>query len=353
MADPTKKIYKAIIIGAGPSGLSAALNLLKYGVSDILVVESRKFPRYKCCAGYITNKTKKEYESLGLNINDCHYSLIKDFKIVYKLKQRLNIDNKFLYTNRNIDRVELDNEFFNLAKSKGIEISKNTKIARHDPKTREIVLSDGRQLGYENIVFADGTLGSGSRYQRAKRKNIALQLTFPSGKPEEIAIHFGITKKGYGWISSYDGITNAGLTDVFDPDKNYGKIFGDFLEKADIDANLTNLKGAFTPIGVRKAVIDRDMFYVGDAVGACDPLTLSGLRYALTSGALCAKAISKNKSGIYKRYIAKLKIRFGFMKILLKLFYLRPVLFMIFNVACRFFGKTVSFVFNNFFVNKK
>ena len=78
------KHYEVIIIGAGPSGLGAALNLLKNGIKDILVIEQKKFPRYKCCAGYITNKTKKEYESLGLNINKCHYSLIKDFSIFYK-----------------------------------------------------------------------------------------------------------------------------------------------------------------------------------------------------------------------------------------------------------------------------
>ena len=36
---------------------------------------------------------------IGLDIGECDYSLIKDFKIAYKLKERLKIDNKFLYTN--------------------------------------------------------------------------------------------------------------------------------------------------------------------------------------------------------------------------------------------------------------
>ena len=66
--------YKVIIIGAGPAGIAMALNLIKLDIKDILVIEKYKFPRYKCCAGYITNKTKKEYEKLGLNINNCHYT---------------------------------------------------------------------------------------------------------------------------------------------------------------------------------------------------------------------------------------------------------------------------------------
>ena len=112
--------YKVIIIGAGPAGIAMALNLIKLDIKDILVIEKYKFPRYKCCAGYITNKTKKEYEKLGLNINNCHYKLIKDFKLYYKKKLKQTINNKFLYTNENIDRVELDYAFYQLLKEKSI-----------------------------------------------------------------------------------------------------------------------------------------------------------------------------------------------------------------------------------------
>ena len=96
-----------------------------------------------------------------------------------------------------------------------------------------------------------------------------------------------------------------------------------------------------------------NVYFVGDAVGACDPLTLSGLRYGLKSGEMCAKAISNNKTGIYIKYIRKLKVKFNLMKILMKVFYFKPVLSFGFNVFCRLFGKTVSNIFNNFFVNKK
>ena len=348
-----KSEYGVIIIGAGPAGISTALNLVNNGINDILIVEKHKFPRYKCCAGYITEKTGKVYKKNGLDIADCHYSLIKDFNILYKQKKKLTIENKFLYTNKNIDRVELDNAFFELAKSKGIEISENVKITAHDISAHTVTLSDGKIYGYGYLVFADGTEGFSSRYRKAKKKNIAMQLTFESNEAESINIHFGITKKGYGWVSSFDGITNVGLTDVYSGVKDYKKIFADFLHSQGFNADINNLKSAFTPIGVRTAVINSNVFFVGDAVGACDPLTLSGLRYGLDSGQYCAKAIASGNVKIYKKYIRNLKSKFNFMKIMLKVFYVKPVLFMTFNCLCRFFGKPVAAIFNNFFVNKK
>lgn len=342
--------YDVVIIGAGPAGLATALSLKG---KSVFVAEKNVFPRYKCCAGYVTEKTKKVYAEFGLNLGDCYYSLIKDFNILYKNKRRLTVRNKFLYTNRFIDRVELDDAFFRLAKSKGIEIAENSKIVGHEPDKNLVTLSDGKTVGYKTLVFADGTSGFGARYQKSRKKNIALQMTFPDDRAERIDIHFGITRHGYGWASSMTGVTNVGLTDVYNPKLNYREIFSSFLSKLNITADLSRLRAAFTPIGVGKGVVNKNVFFVGDAVGACDPMTLSGLRYGLKSGERCAEAISTGRTAVYKKYLRSLKVRFAFMRFIQKAFYFAPVTAAFFNAFCRLFGRTVAFMFNRFFVNKK
>lgn len=159
---------------------------------------------------------KKEYARLGLDTDKVNYSLIRDFGIFYRSRKRQDIQNKFLYTNRYIDRVELDNAFFRLAKEKGIEIKENTAIKNHDADSCLLVTSDDESLAYDKLIFADGASGYGSRYKTDGLKNIAMQLVFDSDRQEEIQIHFGITQRGYGWVSSFGGKTNVGLTDVYE-----------------------------------------------------------------------------------------------------------------------------------------
>ena len=166
-------------------------------------------------------------------------------------------------------------------------------------------------------------------------------------------MNFGITKKGYAWVSTYNGITNVGLTDLYDKNINYQETFSKFLKDLSLNDDTKELKGAFTPYGIGKPLVNDNVYFVGDAVGACDPLTLSGLRYGLRSGEVCAKAIVLNNNKIYVKHLTVLKMKFNLMKILMKIFYLKGTLFLIFNIGCKCFSNLISFVFNHFFVNKK
>lgn len=347
-----KDYYHTVIIGAGPAGLACALTLLGKGVTDLLVVEKHTFPRDKCCAGYITRKTVHEYQRFGLDPADCGYSLIRDFRLYFQLKCRQSIDNRFLFTSREINRVALDDAFFRLAKAKGVYIEENTAVTGCEPENNTVILNKTQRVRYSNLVFADGTTGFGSTLQTGRHRNLAMQMIFPSDRPDGIEIHFGITGHGYCWVSTFQGITNVGLTDVYRENKGYRELYGSFLKDLGFAVNLAGLYAAFTPIGVLKPVIGKNIYYVGDAMGACDPFTLSGVRNGLASGEKAALSIAANDPRILKHYARKLSVKFFFMRLLMNLFYVPWIRWLVFNVGCRFLSGVVSFFFNRF-LNKK
>ncbi len=347
-----KDHYHTVIIGAGPAGLACALTLLEQGVDDLLVAEKYAFPRDKCCAGYITGKTKKEYARFGLDPAACGYTLIKDFGLYFKLRRRQKIENRFLFTSREINRVSLDDAFFRLAAARGVCVAENMPVTSHDIKNSTVVLGKTHTVGYDNLVFADGTLGFGSAYQRDTRRNLAMQLIFKSGLPDSIDIHFGVTRRGYCWVSTFGGVTNVGMTDEYRKKEDYKAVFEKFLRDLGLKADISALYAAFTPIGVRKPVVGGNVYFAGDAMGACDPFTLSGLRYALKSGKKAALSIAQSDPRIIRRYARTLKLRFSVSRLVMKLFYVPPVRWLVFNVGCRLFGGIVTFFFNRF-LNKK
>lgn len=344
--------YHTVIIGAGPAGLACALTLLENGVDDVLVAEKYAFPRDKCCAGYITGKTERAYKRFGLDPAGCGYSRIKDFKLFYNLNCRQTIDNQFLFSSREINRVALDDAFFRLAKARGIQIAENLPITGHDPEKNTVILGNTHAVAYDDLVFADGTMGFGSKYQDTKLRNLAMQFIFPSDQPDSIEIHFGVTKRGYCWVSTTGGVTNVGMTDEYRTGEKYRQLFEAFLRDLGLEPNASDLYAAFTPIGVRKPVIGHNLYFVGDAMGACDPFTLSGVSNALASGKKAALSIARSDPRIIKRYAHALSVKFFFMRSLMKVFYVPWVRAFVFGVGCRFLGGVVTFFFNRF-LNKK
>lgn len=279
--------------------------------------------------------------------------LIKDFHIYYRLKKYQTIVNKFLYTNRYIDRTELDFGFFKSAESQGIEIAQSTFVKELDRGNKSLLLSSGNSVSYDFLIFADGASSSGGKYNPLKKRNIALQAIFKADIPDGIDIHFGVTRKGYAWVSRHDGLVNIGITDIYNPKLNYNQVLKSFISRLGLECDDSNITGAFTPIGLVKPFIDGGIYYVGDAAGACDPFTLSGLRYGLKSGKSCAKAISSGDPGIYKKFTVSLKLRFFIMRLMQAVFYIPFVQFLFFNVGCRLLKPLIAFAFNNFFVGEK
>ncbi len=65
------KHHQVIIVGGGPAGSTCASKLLEAGV-DCLVLDKKKFPRQKLCAGWITPNV---FMDIGVEPNDYPHDL--------------------------------------------------------------------------------------------------------------------------------------------------------------------------------------------------------------------------------------------------------------------------------------
>ena len=69
-------LYDICIIGAGPSGSYAAYLLAKHGYK-VLLIDKNKFPRDKCCGGFLSARAQKFLESwkIDMPVQNTIYSL--------------------------------------------------------------------------------------------------------------------------------------------------------------------------------------------------------------------------------------------------------------------------------------
>jgi flavin-dependent dehydrogenase len=81
-----KQSQDVIVVGAGPAGATLAYELGKKGIG-VLVLEKEKLPRYKCCAGGVTNKAAK---LLNFDISE----VVED--VIYEVSFTLNLGSPYL-----------------------------------------------------------------------------------------------------------------------------------------------------------------------------------------------------------------------------------------------------------------
>ena len=65
LATATKRVWDAIVVGAGPAGAMAARELARHGTSALLI-DKAHFPRYKVCGGCLNPRTLRVLERARL-----------------------------------------------------------------------------------------------------------------------------------------------------------------------------------------------------------------------------------------------------------------------------------------------
>ncbi len=151
-----------IIIGGGPSGLSTALHLAKdfpHLAPRILILEKRRYPRPKLCAGGLVIDAEMILQRLGLDVSEVPH--VDADRIHFDFEARgLNLRVPRRHALRVIRRDEFDHWLAKKTESSGVEIREGVTV-KAIQVLDDCVMVETEQGDFraKTVVGADGSNG--------------------------------------------------------------------------------------------------------------------------------------------------------------------------------------------------
>lgn len=154
--------FDIIIIGAGPAGLSTALNLVNIApqlAGHILVLEKARHPRPKLCAGGLTVDAEALLQRLGLDVNQVPCVLAKNVCIQFE-GRGIRLHPPKRHALRIIRRDEFDSWLANKTCQRGVEIRENVQVKAVRPEVGKVIVETNKgEFQARVVVGADGSNG--------------------------------------------------------------------------------------------------------------------------------------------------------------------------------------------------
>jgi geranylgeranyl reductase family protein len=314
----------AIVVGAGPAGVAAAVTLARRGISTTLI-DRATFPRDKCCGDGLTTLALRELEQIGLDP-----SVVANWSDIGEAWLRspsgrevcLPLPTSGLFA-AVAPRRDLDFALVNLARAEGVTVLEGVTFSAmtqnpegvHVSAIRVSAIRDDAsiELDADWLVAADGMwspvrksldvtppsyLGEWHAFRQ-----YASNVTGPAR--DRLIVWFEEDLlPGYAWSFPLPGgRVNIGFGVLRDGSRRIQDMAGvwrDFLNRPHIRESLGEeaiLEDRHTawpiPARIDSAVTGTGrVLFTGDAVMACDILTGEGIGQALLTGRLAGEAIA-------------------------------------------------------------
>lgn len=288
--------FEAIVIGAGPSGSVAALEMSRTGARVALVDGSH--PREKPCGGGVTGRALEllgpESEGLGgRSIRTVRFEAGPKASVVELPPGYLDV----------FSREAFDAALVGRAQAAGAVLVRDRAVSFTRTDGAWTVVAGGKTLTARWLIGADGAAGAVRR--RVTRPFTRGQLSIAAGSYidgsdiSEIVIRFVDDPNGYLWSFPRPGHLAVGTCAQ-----------ADAASTADMHAVTDRWLDAYAPAAGRPrrryawpipslgaGDLDAEQpagdgwMLVGDAAGLVDPITREGIFFAVRSGQLAAAAL--------------------------------------------------------------
>jgi digeranylgeranylglycerophospholipid reductase len=311
---------KILVVGAGPAGLSAALNASREG-NDVTVFEKYDKVGQKVCAEalarealeYVDSKPSEEFVA----------NKVKGFQITFKGKfiREAAFGNLPNVPGYLIDKTKFLSLLQSKAEENGTNILFKKMVTEVDPASGRIKLENGRTMQGDLIICADGAGSLSKRHLDYSNYEIApcmqYQCVFPEGEFASEYLHLDITGAGYLWVFPKKDHANVGAGSPQANSVNSFAYLRRFIEEhrgtiiGQPRSAPVSVGGPVKHFSIGKLVV------AGEAAGCVMPLSGEGNRFALYAGSIAYKP--NYKQNFMKKYGKNMKISRKILKLVKEL----------------------------------
>ena len=302
----TSFTWDAIVVGAGPAGSVAALELARRG-SQVLLVDKKPFPRWKVCGACLSGQSVSMLEQIGLKrvLERLHGVPLDRFR----LRAGTSELEVCVPTGLAVSRPRLDAALVTAATDAGVRFLPETtaSVGPASSDNRFVALwqdSVAADVAARVVLVADG-LGHPSLTEHAAFRSVAGRharigagcvLTAGAMDLPRGTIHMIVGQRGYlGMVRVADGTVNVAA--ALDP--TYVRRAGGLGPAADAMLQESPIRGVprladeqwrGTPVLTQQpgSVAGRRLFVLGDAAGYVEPFTGEGMARAIESAVALA-----------------------------------------------------------------
>jgi geranylgeranyl reductase family protein len=289
--------YDAIVVGAGPSGSTAAYRLAAAG-KDVLLLDRASFPRDKPCGGGVTERAARLLPfSIEPVVEDVATKV--DLRLGYGRTVERGDGVPLVYLTQ---RRRLDHFLAERAQEAGAEFRDAVRVTEVVSGEEGVTVVAGRERFLASLLIgADGInglvaralgLGGNRHVGVALEGNLSYALPGVDRYRGRIVLEFGVVPGGYAWVFPKGDHANFGVGGW----GGEGPALRNHLERlctahGAAAEDLQEVRGYRLPLRSPSSTLARGRaLLVGDAAGLVDPVSGDGMFEGFLSSVYAAEA---------------------------------------------------------------